>query len=345
MEETFTWTNQDNPLKIEMTIALPVLNAEKIIWLALESLRLQQKVDFGWELICWEEHGKSREVIKSFVGKLPNCQRILHRSLDPVRHGAKSGKFRGKIILIRKWVGICSQSSPTSKIYVLHAADCYSPPLRLYIHYHHFKKNKCLFSTQPVGAFYNIRTGQIMLYNGHHIDSKKFIRTHLNMALRTRDMRCIKVIGRNRRIDAHILASVKTLNKLKSMKGRIFSDATISKTNWRYSLDTDGFNNISASRKNFYNKKRKGFVNYKIALGKYLPKQVVLFLRSLRKVPKVTKTKKRRKSVYKHPTILRIASKYRWKHVRNASRLLKDKKVTPDERNKYIAYLKKLNLK
>ncbi len=45
------WANDKNTNPIIMTVALPILNGEKIVWLALEGLRRQINIDFNWELI------------------------------------------------------------------------------------------------------------------------------------------------------------------------------------------------------------------------------------------------------------------------------------------------------
>ena len=74
MKELIHWENTNNQLPIELTVGLPALNAKQIIWLPLESLRLQIELNFGWELIIMEEDGVSEEIIKSFVGNFPNCQ-------------------------------------------------------------------------------------------------------------------------------------------------------------------------------------------------------------------------------------------------------------------------------
>ena len=40
--------------------------SKKIIWLALESLRRQKDIDFGWELIIYEDGDDSSDIIKEF---------------------------------------------------------------------------------------------------------------------------------------------------------------------------------------------------------------------------------------------------------------------------------------
>ena len=106
-----------------------------------------------WELICVEEYGYSREIIKKYTD-LPNCKRVVHLGIDPFKYGIKTGENKGMYPLIDKWLLIASLSDPKSKIFVLHAVDCYSSPKRLYIHNEHFKNSNCIFSSQPKGSFF-----------------------------------------------------------------------------------------------------------------------------------------------------------------------------------------------
>ena len=161
-----------------------------------------------------------------------------------------------------------------SKVFVKHAVDCYSPPKRLYIHYKHFKNDMCYYSTQPKGYFYNINIDKWMLYDGYkrepvswnkffneQIEINKTIKVtscHLNMALRTNIMKKINLptIPKNRGIDGYILKNICNIIKIRPEQTKIvFTDDEIDKNNWKYSLDTDGYNNIS-SRDMFYFKKK-----------------------------------------------------------------------------------------
>ena len=264
-EKIWKWQNRDEINKIVMTVALPALNAEKIIWLALESLKNQKNVNFKWELICMEEWGIARKIFASYAGKLPNCARMVHYNINPVAESKyRGGEFKDKYLLIDKWRNIAKMASKNSKIYVMHAIDCYSPPKRLSIHFNHFKNPACFFSTQRKGIFYNIFTEDKMVYNGANFDGPyKIIKStyrnnfysynHLNMALRVDDMKRIKPLKRNRKIDRYILTCIAQLNNIDFIKKKhIFIDEEVDPNNWKYSLDTDGYNNISSSRRGIY---------------------------------------------------------------------------------------------
>jgi len=262
---------------ITITVALPGLNCEKIIWLALESLKRQTNLDnIYWELICIEEYGYSRKIIKNYLN-LPNCKRIVHIGIDPIKYGIKRGKKKGVFPLINKWIHISRLSDPNSKIFVLHAVDCYSSPKRLYIHNEHFKNSNCIFSSQP-----NYRKKDQLYAN-----------THLNMALRTNHMKQYvsnKTSHFNKAIDGHIIKCIlKNLKQDKLTEKTHFFDSTIDKDNWWYSLDTDGYNNISVHRQKVYNSKKKSDIwqnrseikNHYQSINKYIPRKIFMKLLSL----------------------------------------------------------------
>ena len=274
---SFEWHNTEEE-PVELTVALPSLNSEKIIWLALESLRRQTDIDFGWELLIWEEYGKSKEIVESFIGQLPNCQRVKFKALDPIKVGHQKGEYKGRILLLDKWVWMAREASITSKIYVLHATDCYSSPKRLHIHYHHFQNKDCYLSTQPKGLFYNILTEEKILYNGNWAYGKK---AHLNMAYRTSFMRSIpESVELPRYIDSYLYDYFS--NEFNLTRDNIFYDATTCPDNWKYSIDTDGYNCISLSRRQFYTKITLPFVKYDESYEDYIPKEVRDFLLNLK---------------------------------------------------------------
>lgn len=259
---------------IPLTVALPAYNSENIIYLALESLKNQSDIYFNWELIIMEENGPSYELVKEYMDIHPRCVRIIYIAIDK------------KISLVEKWKYIAELTSDTSKVYVMHATDCYSPPKRLYIHYKHFKYSDCYFSTQVKGLFYHLVTKNKIIYDGYTKENnKKYIKqTHLNMALRTTDMKQITISPLKRNIDGYIKKFIMSNNNLKE-HSYIYIDSDIDKENWKYGVDTDGMNNISLKRSNFYKKIRAPFRSYLIRssldytnMENYLPKYIIDFL-------------------------------------------------------------------
>lgn len=272
-DKSFFWQIDEN---IELTVALPALNAEKIIYLALESLKNQKDIEFNWELIIMEENGKSVNIAKKYINILPKCVKILYLAINK------------KILLLNKWKKIAQLADDNSKIFVLHAADCYSPPKRLSIHYEHFKNKDCYFSTQVKGLFYNIINDKKIFYDGNISEKGKYIEgNHLNMAAQMIDIRRIPIKSITNGIDTYIRRYIKSKNKLANKK-YIFTDDEIDKENWKYSLDTDGCNNISIARRKNYYKPRKPFVDYGrkekfgyISVKSYIPNHIINFLNNL----------------------------------------------------------------
>ena len=287
------WNDITNKKKVELTVALPALNADKIIWLALESLKNQININFAWELIVFEEEGVSKKIVQSYQGLLPGCVRIIYKTItkDDAFYkieDIQENKCTSYYTLLEKWINIAKISDKNSKIFVKHAVDCYSSPKRLYIHYEHFKNDMCYYSTQPKGYFYNIKTDQWLLYDGYKLepisftDNNKWIRLsikninnpniiirgcHLNMALRTNIMKMISFSEKPKRsgLDAYILNNIsKIINIRTDQKKIIFLDDEIDTNNWKYSLDTDGYNNISSRQSNYYNKDKVNKNNWYI---------------------------------------------------------------------------------
>lgn len=291
-----TCENEDN---IVMTIALPILNGRNIIWFPLESLKNQINITFDWELIVAEEYGKSKEYIKNYINCLPGCKKITYITIIPEEDGIYNRNNKIVYTLLQKWILMAKISAPNSKIFVKHAADCYSSPKRLYIHHEHFKDEKCYYSTQLKGIFFNIFTNQKMLYDG--IKSKFWKQmTHLNMALRTKYMKTIDLVEKYSCIDNYIYFNMKKhISEDEKTESFIHYDYDIDPLNWKYSLDTDGYNQISLKRSTLYtkkNSKNNTFIirdnviriryKYKNMLN-YIPKYIIDRLTNLRKMNKL----------------------------------------------------------
>ena len=243
--------------KITMTVALPAYKCHDIIWLALESLKNQIMIDFYWELICIEEYGYSRQYFIDYSKKLPNCKRVIHIGIDPKKIGIQRGKYKGIFPLINKWVVISKIADKNSKIFVMHASDDYSPPKRLHIHNEHFKNSKCVISSQPICVFYNVKSKQYILYNALKTKTR-YTHTQPNMAYNIINVQkyvTTKTPKFNKYIDGHILNCILNglgINQLD--KHNHLQDIDIDSENWKYGIFTDGFNTISLTRSNVYDK-------------------------------------------------------------------------------------------
>mgnify|MGYP001308438376 CR=1 FL=1 len=282
--KVYEWKKKDYEGNIELTVSLPTLNAEKIIWLALESLKNQTDINFNWELICLEEYKLSRDIIKSYINKLPGCVRIYHESIDPILDGEKEGIFKEKYLLINKHINIAKLASQTSKIYYIQSSDDYSPYNILKNKYEHFNNKNYLLTTQTKGIFYNITNKKMAIYNGKiydNIQKKRFNlstykQNHVNMAFRIEDIKKIIPCYKNKSIDKYLRESVMKINNIsiKNLSNNIYYDDTM----WKYGLFTDGYNNISIDRKQVYLNTNK-YIHFKKVNNvdeykKFIPKYI-----------------------------------------------------------------------
>lgn len=170
----WTWNDKKNTKKIELTVGLPILQGEKIVWLALESLKNQINTDeFAWELIVIEEDRLSSKQVKEYRGKMPGCARILfidaRQDMGYYPRNLMVGK-KSNITLLEKWITMAKMADKNSRILVKQAADCYSCKNILNIHYQNFKNKDCYYSTQPKGYFYNPYKNKYFLYYGKNIE-------------------------------------------------------------------------------------------------------------------------------------------------------------------------------
>ena len=306
------WNDITNKKKVELTVALPALNADKIIWLALESLKNQTNINFAWELIVFEEEGISKEIVQSYKGLLPGCVRIIYKTItkDDAFYkieDIKKNNCTSYYTLLEKWINIAKISDKNSKIFVKHAVDCYSSPKRLYIHYEHFKNDMCYYSTQPKGYFYNISENTWLLYDGYKLEPIKWNKygegnlkyldskyvndpnilvrgCHLNMATRTQLVQKLSFSKLPLRsgIDSYLLSEIcKMIKKRPEENKIIFTDDEIDKENWKYSLDTDGYNNISNFRFEIYKKSKYDYFKNidKINIFNCIPSYIISKLR------------------------------------------------------------------
>jgi len=216
--------------KIELTVALPVYNSKKIVWLALESLCNQRDVDFDWELIlCEEIHDEmlTSSIFDNYINRLQqvNCKKISYILLNK------------KVNLSKKWQIIGKHIDKYSKIFLLHAADCYSPSYRLFLSYKYIIKENVDWFDINKGYFYSFDNKKIILYDTLSNPAL----TNLNMAFKSIYAKNIPNTNLFKGIDGFLYKHCQNINKnMKNFSFDILLDD---------SLDTDGYNNISIKRK------------------------------------------------------------------------------------------------
>jgi len=237
---------------IKLTIGLPVFNSKDIAWLAMEGLCRQKKIDFEWELLIAEEESANfsgKDFFKEYSErlKLVGCKNLTYFFLD---------KW---IPLSQKWKKLGEEANKDSVCFLLQAVDCYSQPYRLKdsfeticAGYDWYKANK--------GLFYYIQTEQHILFS----DKENKQRGGLNMSARTDCMRNLPLSDRASCVDGWL---VKNINPQK-----VFVDDS---NNWKFGVDTHGYNNISKKRSKFFNKIEFPFVETDLRIDNLLPKDIV----------------------------------------------------------------------
>jgi len=248
MEYSVELHSEDN-CNIELTVALPVYNSKKICWLALESLSNQIEIDFDWELIIYEEsHDNSvfPEILERYEDllKSKNCKRIVFVTNNK------------KVLLVDKWISIGKNVSETSKCFVLHAADCYSPQRRLKTTYNKIVKEDYDWYDQTKGYFYSFISNKVFLYNHKGL-------TNLNMALKPDYIKTLPSSTLKKGIDGYIYKHCQKVISEQGKKLNHYYDNNL----YNDSVDTHGFNNISKGREQFFTTLSHIFQDPKVSIN------------------------------------------------------------------------------
>jgi len=207
-----------------ISVGLPVFNSRKIVWLAMEGLCNQKKPP-AWELVICEEVHKYQTGVAFFNGYVKKlqkagCVRVLYIELP---------KW---VPLPKKWRCIGRYIDPASKVFLLHAADCYSFSTRLADSYKKVAvEGYDWFDT--LGYFYSFKTKKLYIYHKEHM-------TNLNMSFKSEFARNIPASSKRKSVDGFLYRYM--ANRTKGF--RRFTDTTIHQDG----IDTHGYNNISIKR-------------------------------------------------------------------------------------------------
>ncbi len=247
---------------IEVTVALPLYNAKKIAWLCLESFCRQRDVNFGWELIVIEEQHDNpfgQRALEKFRGRLKEagCERIVYIPLDEW------------MPLGQKWKVAVDYSSQTSECYIWSAADCYSEPKRFKKAYKYINVAGYDWVCDKLGLFYNIPTGETILYADRNNKQRAGLSSSTKMSL----MRKLPDNDYAKKVDGFVFNAIKP----QTIKN-IFDDGV---EDWKHGLNTDGCNNISLSRKKYYKRIKFPFESTTHQIDNLLPKDIVDTLKAL----------------------------------------------------------------
>ena len=249
----------------KLTVGLPLFRARHVAWLALESLCRQTNIDFEWELVIAEEYRKRHLSLKE-----KNILRYRDRLAEVGCRNIIYIPIREWIPLFHKWKIIAEQSD--SQGFILQAADCYSSPNRL-------KETSLLFDKgadwvqSPIHVLYNIIDEKIVLFK--HNPSKH--PCGAEMAVRTDLVKQIPFKNIIKGVDYYLFYECQ---KIKGKKLEVMCDNT---DNWKYTLNVNGLNNISAGRqKKHFNRNEKSEHD----IEKYIPADILEKLKTLKELTK-----------------------------------------------------------
>ena len=246
---------------IKGTVALPVYNSFCIAWLCMESLCRQVKPIDGWELIVYEEMHLTQlgeSYFRSYEDRLRDCgcERIIYLT---AQH---------KIPLSQKWVEIARNASPTSVYYCMCAADNYYQPWMLCDA--EIQMEIAEWAIMIRGYFYDILLRKIIMYHYQSL-------TGLQMIARTEMVRQMPIECVNRGVDGWFYDNLRRL-KGGDDKLSVFIDAS---DRYQQMLCTNGLNNISTGRVNYFYNTIPPFYKTDKRLEDIIPDDIVERLNAL----------------------------------------------------------------
>jgi hypothetical protein len=235
------------------TIALPIWKSKEIAWLCLESLCRMNKSINVWELIVFEEKHNEQcgeEFIMSYAKRLQKvgCENIQYMNCMM------------KTPLSQKWVLIANHACSTSEYFILCAADNYYSPFMLQDAEKYIKQADWIITTQ--GYFYDINLDKLLRYSF-------FSRTGLQMIAKTEKVRKFPMDIVNKGVDMWFSEKIGY---------NIMIDPT---DHWQNILCTNGMNNISTERVEFFTNTQPPFYETLKSLPMIIPIDIYSRLKTL----------------------------------------------------------------
>lgn len=220
---------------IVQSVAMPVYNAKDIAWLPMEGL-CNQQVYHGWELIICEEIHKNQlgaQFFYDYFDRLPKCEKITYIGI------------REWIPLSKKWHILGRATDSHSISFSLQAADVYPSSKRLTINHNAITQGADWVDICR-GYFYSFTLKKLILY-----DAKQ--RTNLSMAFKTSFARNIPENNIERFVDNYLMGVIisQKQNAIIKHLDILLEDA----------VETDGYNQISKGRIEYYKNIKPPFKN------------------------------------------------------------------------------------
>ncbi len=234
--------HEEKNKNIKLSVALPCYNAIDIGWLCMEGLCNQVDIDFDWEIIiCEEHHDKElgKDFFNQYISRLSDnrCKKISYIELNK------------KVNLSEKWKIMGQNLDNYAGGFVLQAADCYAPSKRLSISENLINEKDYDWIDFSKGYFYSFPDDKLILYDSQ--ENRKAL-THLHMTFKAKYAKYLKSSTRSRGVDGFLFKTIKKINP----KFKIFVDKQLLMDG----IDTDGYNNISKERIDYYNNVKWPFI-------------------------------------------------------------------------------------
>ena len=226
-------------MNIELTVALPIWRGNDIAWLAMEGLCRQDRTLFDWELmICEEGIGNplGKQFFADYLPRLRNCgcSKLSYISLDRW------------LPLSQKWRLMGQRMAKSSNVFLLQAADCYSFKERLNESYQRIVDEGNTWYDVGHGYFYSLASGRMILF-------QQASQTHsqLAMALSADCARTIPNVALRRNIDNFLLQHC-----MRTVAASFCRHVDMAEY---AGVDTNGYNNISITREDYFERPRRPF--------------------------------------------------------------------------------------
>ena len=258
---------------INVSVLLPFYRAEYIGWLPMEGLVRQVGVNFEWELIVAEELNDET------FGK--------DRILEYIPRLKQAGCIRFKYIGLDKWMPLSGkrkllieESDPSSKLIIGNASDDYSPPKRFSTMWNLKKKHPDGDWFVPVANIsYDIATDIALQREPVLTPTRADVAGQAQSADLMRKTAKAMDPSIARGVDGHLW---QTAHQVKPDIKLIIDESD----NWKYSMNTNGFNSISFNYRDTHFKNPATFPNFNpvpFDIDKFIPSEVMGRLRDSKK--------------------------------------------------------------
>jgi hypothetical protein len=238
-----------------VSVALPVWKSKEIAWLCMESLCRMIKPESDWELIVFEEEHNEQlgyDFFNSYLGRLKKAGCIYIEYLTTF----------DKYPLSQKWIDIALASSLDSEAFCLCATDNYYSPYLLVDAERDIKKADWIITTK--GYFYDFNYDKVLRFDWYSS-------VGLQMIANTKLVRKFPMEVVNKGVDMWFARN-------------IGNNSLINNDHWNEVLCTNGMNNISTERAEFFKEPLPPYYETNKTLEDIVPLDIVKKLKLCQKL-------------------------------------------------------------